>query len=202
MNHQSGLSSRRAVRILLPAKDKLRLQDSIFWYTLSLIELPNGVVKERLQLLHLGFAEGHPILKAHVALIEGLVARLLGIACFHVLVEELFRLFTPGWKDLEAGVAGPHVVGILLLWIALLPFLSKQIASHADHLLLVQEVQRQRAGVLVRDVVHLSGSIVSPGQVVATELPSIHDGIIQHHLSMVKFPSTGKLGLLVEVNWK
>ena len=66
----------------------------------------------------LGFAEGHPILQAHVALVQRLVAGLLGVALFQLLVEELFGLFAPGRQDLEARVAGPGIVRVLWLGMA------------------------------------------------------------------------------------
>ena len=70
-------------------------------------------------------------------------------------MKELLRLLAPSWKNLEAGVAGADVVGVLLLEVTLLPLLAVQVASHADHLLPVPEMQRQRTCGLIRDVVRL-----------------------------------------------
>ena len=167
---------------------------------MSLVKLPDGVVKERLQLLHLCLSEGHPVLKAHVALVEGLVARLLGIALLQVLLKELLCLLPPSWEDLEARVASPQVVGILLLEVATLPLFTEQTVPHTDHLLLVQEVQWQRAGVLIRDIVLLPRGIVTSGQVVAIELPGIHHTVVNDHVAVFMSPSSGQLGLLIEVH--
>ena len=109
-------------------------------------------------------------------------------------------MLPPSWEDLEARVASPQVVGILLLEVATLPLFTEQTVPHTDHLLLVQEVQWQRAGVLVRDVVLLPRGIVTSGQVVAIELPGIHHTVVNAHVAVFMSPSSGQLGLLIEVH--